>query len=169
MREYGNKIVSPNHRVSRYVQRVAEQILSSAGLGHVKGYNSYTASSESSPFASMFGSEHFDPDSRTASRSNASTANEEWEVFVISDDSTRNAFVLPGAYLVTAFDCAWKLSRFSGGKIFVFTGILPVAKTEDGLASVLGHGMLPQLLHRLSVTNILMSCRDRPHRYTASC
>ncbi len=27
-----------------------------------------------------------------------------------------------------------------GGKIFVFTGILPVCKNDDGLASVLGHG-----------------------------
>lgn len=28
-----------------------------------------------------------------------------------------------------------------GGRIFVFTGILPVCENEDGLASVLGHGM----------------------------
>jgi len=28
----------------------------------------------------------------------------------------------------------------SGGKIFVFTGILPVCKNDDGLASVMGHG-----------------------------
>jgi Zn-dependent protease with chaperone function len=27
-----------------------------------------------------------------------------------------------------------------GGKIFVFTGILPICKDEDGLAAVLGHG-----------------------------
>eukprot|EP00127_Corallochytrium_limacisporum_P004269 Clim_evm214s157 gene=Clim_evmTU214s157 len=44
----------------------------------------------------------------------------DWEIYVIDDD-TANAFVLPG------------------GKIFVFTGILPVAKTREGLATVLGH------------------------------
>jgi len=27
-----------------------------------------------------------------------------------------------------------------GGKIFVFTGIIPIAKDEDGLAVILGHG-----------------------------
>lgn len=44
----------------------------------------------------------------------------EWEVFVVADP-TRNAFVLPG------------------GKIFVFTGILPVVGDEDGLAAVISH------------------------------
>lgn len=33
----------------------------------------------------------------------------------------QNAFVIPG------------------GKIFVFSGLLPIAKDEDGLAAVLGH------------------------------
>lgn len=29
-----------------------------------------------------------------------------------------------------------------GGKIFVFTGILPITQNEDGLAVVMGHGAL---------------------------
>ena len=45
----------------------------------------------------------------------------QWEVTVIKDDKTMNAFALPG------------------GKIAVYTGIFPVAKTEGGLAAVLGH------------------------------
>src|SRR5215510_10198029 len=45
----------------------------------------------------------------------------QWEVTVIKDDKTMNAFALPG------------------GKIAVYTGIFPVAKTEAGLAVVLGH------------------------------
>ncbi|KUJ15897.1 uncharacterized protein LY89DRAFT_697907 [Mollisia scopiformis] len=43
-----------------------------------------------------------------------------WEVHVI-DSEERNAFVLPG------------------GKVFVYTGILPITKNDDGLAAVLGH------------------------------
>ncbi|CAJ0750554.1 9365_t:CDS:2, partial [Entrophospora sp. SA101] len=43
-----------------------------------------------------------------------------WEFYVI-DSPEKNAFVLPG------------------GKVFVFTGILPIVKNEDGLAAVLGH------------------------------
>jgi predicted Zn-dependent protease len=43
-----------------------------------------------------------------------------WRIFVV-DAPVANAFVLPG------------------GEIFVFTGILPVAHNEDGLAAVIGH------------------------------
>lgn len=44
-----------------------------------------------------------------------------WDVVVIKDDRTQNAFALPG------------------GKIAVYTGIFPVAKNEAGLAAILGH------------------------------
>ncbi|CAG8454870.1 6435_t:CDS:2 [Racocetra fulgida] len=43
-----------------------------------------------------------------------------WEVHVI-ESPEKNAFVLPG------------------GKIFVFTGILPIVENQHGLAAVLGH------------------------------
>jgi predicted Zn-dependent protease len=44
-----------------------------------------------------------------------------WEVSVIEEDKTVNAFALPG------------------GKIGVYTGIFPVAQTEAGLAIIMGH------------------------------
>jgi predicted Zn-dependent protease len=47
----------------------------------------------------------------------------QWEVNVIKDDKTVNAFVLPG------------------GKIVVYTGIFPIAQTEAGMAVILGHEM----------------------------
>ncbi|GAO50851.1 hypothetical protein G7K_4970-t1 [Saitoella complicata NRRL Y-17804] len=49
-----------------------------------------------------------------------------WEVHVI-ESPEKNAFVSPG------------------GKVFVFTGILPIAKNEDGLAVVLGHETAHQI------------------------
>jgi len=51
----------------------------------------------------------------------------QWEVVVIKDDKTMNAFALPG------------------GKIAVYTGIFPVARTEAGLAAVLGHEVVHAL------------------------
>jgi Putative Zn-dependent protease, contains TPR repeats len=45
----------------------------------------------------------------------------DWEVTVIKDDKTMNAFALPG------------------GKIAVYTGIFNVAKNEAGLAAIMGH------------------------------
>ncbi|KAJ3126225.1 hypothetical protein HK098_007781 [Nowakowskiella sp. JEL0407] len=49
-----------------------------------------------------------------------------WQVFVVNSPQI-NAFVLPG------------------GKIFVFTGILPIAENEDGLAAILGHEIAHQI------------------------
>jgi len=51
----------------------------------------------------------------------------QWEVTVIKDDKTMNAFALPG------------------GKIAVYTGIFPVAKSEAGLAAVMGHEVVHAL------------------------
>jgi len=47
--------------------------------------------------------------------------NYKWEFIVIEDDSTANAFCLPG------------------GKIGLYTGILPYTRDEKGLAAVIGH------------------------------
>jgi predicted Zn-dependent protease len=44
-----------------------------------------------------------------------------WEFNVIADDKQANAFALPG------------------GKVAVYTGILPITRDEPGLAAVLGH------------------------------
>ncbi|MFQ5787687.1 MAG: M48 family metallopeptidase, partial [Thermodesulfobacteriota bacterium] len=47
--------------------------------------------------------------------------NYDWEFKVIKADDTINAFALPG------------------GKVAVYTGILPIAKNEAGLAAIMGH------------------------------
>lgn len=54
---------------------------------------------------------------------------EGWEVRVIGDPKQQNAFVLPG------------------GKVFVFSGILPICKDEEGLAAVLGHEISHNIAH----------------------
>jgi predicted Zn-dependent protease len=51
----------------------------------------------------------------------------QWEVTVVKDDKTANAFALPG------------------GKMAVYTGIFPMAKTEAGLAAVMGHEVVHAL------------------------
>ena len=50
-----------------------------------------------------------------------STEGLDWEFNVIKDDETANAFAMPG------------------GKIAVYTGILPVAQNDEGLAVVMSH------------------------------
>jgi predicted Zn-dependent protease len=56
----------------------------------------------------------------------------DWEVVVIKDDQTANAFALPG------------------GKIAVYTGIFPVAENDAGLASILGHEVVHALARHAS-------------------
>ncbi|KIW15733.1 hypothetical protein PV08_05783 [Exophiala spinifera] len=56
-------------------------------------------------------------------------AGDEWRVHVIDDPEQKNAFVLPG------------------GKVFVFTGILPICQTEAGIAAVLGHEIAHNVAH----------------------
>lgn len=50
----------------------------------------------------------------------------------VIQDPQANAFVLPG------------------GKVFVFTGIIPIARTQDGLATVLAHETAHQIARHSS-------------------
>ena len=58
--------------------------------------------------------------------------NQGWEVRVIEDQEQENAFVLPG------------------GKVFVFSGMLPICKDEEGLAAVLGHEIAHNVAHHVA-------------------
>ncbi|MCJ1352671.1 MAG: hypothetical protein MMC33_002655 [Icmadophila ericetorum] len=55
--------------------------------------------------------------------------NEAWEVHVINAPNEMNAFVVPG------------------GKVFVFSGLLGICETEEGLATVLGHEIAHNVAH----------------------
>ena len=49
------------------------------------------------------------------------TSNFQWEFILVDDDQTKNAWCMPG------------------GKIAFYSGILPILKNDDGVASVMGH------------------------------
>ena len=53
----------------------------------------------------------------------------EWAVHVIDEPNEKNAFVVPG------------------GKVFVFSGILPICQDENGVATVLGHEIAHNIAH----------------------
>ena len=49
------------------------------------------------------------------------TDNFQWELSLVDDEQTKNAWCMPG------------------GKIAFYSGILPIAKNNDGIASIMGH------------------------------
>jgi metalloendopeptidase OMA1, mitochondrial len=56
-------------------------------------------------------------------------AGNDWKVHVVDDPKQKNAFVMPG------------------GKVFVFTGLLPICQDEEGLATVIGHEIAHNVAH----------------------
>jgi metalloendopeptidase OMA1, mitochondrial len=100
--------------------RVALSTQDEAALG-LQSYQQVLADSEV-----ITAGPEFELVKRTAARLAQSTGaagkDFQWEVALVRSDQV-NAFCLPG------------------GKIAVYTGILPVAKTEEGLAAVMGHEM----------------------------
>jgi len=64
----------------------------------------------------------------------AGLSSEGWTVRVIDDQDQANAFVMPG------------------GTVYVFSGILPIAENDDGLAAVLSHEISHNVAHHRAET-----------------
>ncbi|KAF8346463.1 peptidase family M48-domain-containing protein [Amanita rubescens] len=111
----GDKILDDRHPVSRHVRRVVQRILSSNGLGSVKGMDSELKVTD------VFSGNIWDPDAVLQSSSATRIGPEkDWEVIVVDDPKIVNAMATPGT-------------------VVVFTGILPVCQDEPGLSAVLSH------------------------------
>lgn len=137
--EYRGKILPSNHPTTRRVREIARRIVEGNGLGHMKGTSDvsvgdtllgsfgrvFSGAGGDGEAAGLFPFGHEVERKGLGKIPGTNRQDTEWEVFVIRDD-TKNAFVLPG------------------GKIFVFEGILPVCKNDDGLASVMGHEIAHQ-------------------------
>ena len=123
--EFGGKTLPPNHPLTRHVHRIVTRILEQNNLGTLK---------KSAPVsAGWFSSGLDDPQIGHSDGRPVGSEEKVWELMVVKDDSIVNAMV--------SFDT-----------IVVFTGILPIARDEEGLAAIIGHGksrVLYQLLCRL--------------------
>ncbi|CCM00306.1 uncharacterized protein FIBRA_02336 [Fibroporia radiculosa] len=111
--EYQGKILPEHHPLTRHVRRVVSRILEASNLGTLAfekpGYLVTTGPSD---------------DLWSTSTQTADTppgaGGRVWNLLVVNDDRMVNAMA-------------------SYGNIVVFTGILPIAKDEQGLAAILGH------------------------------
>jgi len=114
MEQYRGKILPSNHLITRHVRKVVTRILDSSNLGTLKSDPSFITP----PGVSI--EDLWEPDSGRREDVVPGSGGREWELMVINDEKTVNAFA-------------------SFGNIVVFTGILSVAGNEDGLAAILGH------------------------------
>jgi len=114
LNEFRGKILSPDHPLTQAVREVVARILEASNLGSLKAEPAFIqqvgASIEDLWHADVQASD--DPVPGSGGR--------EWRLMVVNDPKVVNAMA-------------------SFGNIVVFTGIIPVAKDEDGLAAILGH------------------------------
>ncbi len=132
MNEYSRNLLPPNHPTTKRVRAIATRIIEGSNLGHMKSSHELGAIEQTVPAWGggqdmdmsqiLFGGGQGEKEISEGKEGKDT----EWEVYVVDDKKTKNAFVLPG------------------GKIFVFTGILPVSLNDDGLATVLGHEIAHQ-------------------------
>lgn len=132
LRQNQNRILPFNDPIHQYVHRIASRIIQAASIQRQEGNLIANHLSDSL---------HHGLQNPSLNNPTKSPKKVNWQVFVIKDDSP-NAFVLPN------------------GKIFVNTGILPICKDEDGLATVLGHEVAHQLVRhsaeKISNSNFLI-------------
>jgi len=127
-KEFRGKLIPPTHVITQHVHRVVSRILEANDLGTLRSDLRTPLPARTVPQPGFgFGSgdveegtaEVWDPDAtgRNAARG---TAKKEWNLLVVNDEKVVNAMAAPGT-------------------IVVFTGILPIARDEQGLAAILGH------------------------------
>ncbi|KAN0137529.1 peptidase family M48 domain containing protein [Lactarius tabidus] len=127
-KEYRAKLLPPSHVITQHVHRVVSRILEANNLGTLCGDGRVSAPPrgvlQSALGFGNSGSEEAVPDLWDPDSTGGGTANgfgkKEWNLLVVNDNKVVNAMAAPGT-------------------VVVFTGILPVAKDEQGLAAILGH------------------------------
>ncbi|KAI0665490.1 peptidase family M48-domain-containing protein [Trametes maxima] len=110
LQEFKGKVLPPNHPLTKHIRRVVTRILDANNLGTLEAPEVNARALPAKDVWSVGEPDRIPPE----------VGGKEWHLFVVNDDSTVNAMA-------------------SFGNIVVFTGILPVAKDENGLAAVLGH------------------------------
>jgi metalloendopeptidase OMA1, mitochondrial len=92
LQEVGPHLLPPNHPLVQYCQKIAGRIVTSAGLGVVVPGGTHQAHKQQNRGWGVVGVEEDE-----SGLGNEMTDESQWEIFVIDDPKTPNAFVIPGA------------------------------------------------------------------------
>jgi predicted Zn-dependent protease len=140
--EFGNRTLHRDHPLSQRVTSVVRRLVEANGLGSIKGEHAPSQSLDGSMVDGLL--DHPDPRLRidvSGQSQNISHATQktEWNVRVVVDDKTPNAFATFGSSLSHG-EVHALVDPNAGGNVVVFTGILPICEDDEGLAAVIGHG-----------------------------
>lgn len=157
--QYRGKLLPPSHVITHHVRRVVSRILDANNLGTLREAGDHQRTSISARTAlrpsfawggddggdgSDVAPDLWDPDAAGRGVVHADSG-KEWNLLVVNDPKVVNAMAAPGSCIrdpPPSFSPPRVIRTVSGlGTIVVFTGILPVARDEQGLAAILGHGM----------------------------
>jgi len=132
--QFRGKLLPPSHDITQHVHRVVSRILDANDLGTLRGdprTPRMPARTALQPSLGGFGNgdgqegppDLWDPDANATNEWHDGAqglGRKGWNLLVVNDEKVVNAMAAPGT-------------------VVVFTGILPVAKDEQGLAAILGH------------------------------
>jgi predicted Zn-dependent protease len=142
--QFRSKLLPPTHPTSRFISGVAQKIIQASELPRQPD-GSIDHFSNPSPELGDWAS----PGSSISSNPGPVS---DWKIHVIDEPKIQNAWVISISenvsfffYFFTMFEFVYRFV-IPGGKIFVFTGILPICQNEAGLATVLGHEVAHQVL-----------------------
>lgn len=146
--------------ITQHVHRVVSRILDANDLGTLRGDLRASPMPARTALRRGFGfggggdddgsgdgsgGEHapdlWDPDA-TGRGAAHGVGRKEWNLLVVNDEKVINAMAAPGPswHIPTPQSPFPYRTQLQLGTIVVFTGILPVARDEQGLAAILGHG-----------------------------
>ncbi|KAF8181942.1 peptidase family M48-domain-containing protein [Mycena galopus ATCC 62051] len=115
LEQFRGKILPLHHPLTQEVRRITRRIITASNLGHLEGDLSEQETPIVDPWNALM-----DVPGADIPRPSTMHPDKEWVVLVVDDRNFVNAFAAPGLVCVS-------------------TGIMPVARNEEGLAAVIGH------------------------------
>ncbi|KAI9511952.1 peptidase family M48-domain-containing protein [Russula earlei] len=148
--QFLGKLLPPSHVITQQVHRIVSRILEANDLGTLRGDQRTPPPTRAVPqpsfgFTDGGGDEGppdlWDPDATGHGAVSGTASRREWNLLVVNDEKVVNAMAAPGvlAHSESFNDASVILATSDEAPIVVFTGILPVARDEQGLAAILGH------------------------------